>query len=230
MASIIVVEDDLGQQEELVSFLGHAGHRVVGAANGAEMAYCLQHLKPDVVLLDYGLPGESGASLIAHLRKSLGKSVGVVMVTARSQGADRTECRRAGADDYLVKPVDFEELLALIDNLTARLTPSDTANQIPWQIIMSQSRLISPNSSAIELTTWEVMLLVAIANSENQIADRDVLMQAIGKSPATYDIRALEAVISRLRRKLPIDSEGSNPLKSVRNTGYKFVQPLVVFR
>lgn len=240
MARIIVVEDDIGQQEELVSFLehtslGHPGHEVRGVADEAGLERCLSQFSPEIVLLDYNLPGDSGAVLAGRLREKFGASIGIVMVTARSMGADRIECRRAGADDYLVKPIDFEELLALIDNLQARLTLSqppsgEPLSDVPWRLMLAQSELVSPGTAAIPLTAWEVVLLKEIAGAHDQIASRDALVRALGKDPLYYDPRALEAVMSRLRRKLPELEETRNPLEAVRNVGYKFIRPLVVVR
>lgn len=233
MARIIVVEDDIGQREELLSFLRHAEHEVRGVASVYELESCLSQFHPEIVLLDYNLSGETGAVLAAQLRERFGTSVGIVMVTAHSMISDRIECRRAGADDYLIKPIDFGELLALIDNLQARLSPSPPLSgqtSTPWRLIVAQSALIPPDAAAVQLTNWEIILLEAIAESVDQIASRDALIRALGKNPLYYDPRALEAVMSRLRRKLPALEENRNPLESVRNIGYKFIRPLVVVR
>lgn len=235
MARIIVVEDDIEQQEELLSFLEHADHEVRGAANGAELESCLSQFIPDIVLLDYNLPDETGAALAGRLRERFGISIGIVMVTAYGMVSNRIECRRAGADDYLVKPIDFGELLALVDNLQARLAPSpplsvQPPSDAPWRLMVAQSTLVPPDASAILLTAWEVILLEAISGAHDQIASRDILVRSLGKNPIYYDPRALEAVISRLRRKLPALKNGRIPLQAVRNLGYKFIQPLIVVR
>lgn len=235
MARIIVVEDDIGQQEELLSFLLHAGHEVRAVPDGIGLDSCLLQFDPEIVLLDYNLPGETGAALALQLREKFGSSIGIVMVTARGMSADRIECRRAGADDYLVKPIDFGELLVLIDNLQARLPPHQTfpvpsasASGAPWQLLAMQSELVPPDAAAILLTAWEVLLLETIAGAQDQIASRDDLIRALGKNPLYYDPRALEAVMSRLRRKLPQLDENRNPLEAVRGIGYKFIRPLAV--
>jgi DNA-binding response OmpR family regulator len=230
MARIIVVEDDIKQQEELVAFLKHTNHASCGASDSAELEECLSQFTPDIVLLDYNLPGEAGASLARRLREKFGTSVGIVMVTARSLGSDRIESRRAGADNYLVKPIDFGELLVLIDNLHARLTPSQPHSNTPWRLIVAQSELFPPGAAAIALSAWEVTLLEALANARDQIASRDMLIRSLGKDPLYYDPRALEAVISRLRRKLPAIEENRNALEAVRSVGYKFIRPLAVVR
>ncbi|MBI5438550.1 MAG: response regulator transcription factor [Nitrosomonadales bacterium] len=239
MTRIIVVEDDIGQLEELVSFLEYSGHEVCGATNGGELESCLSQFDPEIVLLDYCLPGKTGAALAERLRGRFGTSVGIVMVTALNRGTDRIECRLAGADNYLVKPVNFAELLALIDNMSIRLNSvrldSARPNSLPpreqpWQLLRARSELMPPKSPAILLTSWELSLLLAMAGADNQQADRDTLIKALGKNPSHYDPRALETCMSRLRRKLPGSDNGGNPLQAVRGIGYKFIRPLVVVR
>lgn len=230
MARIIVVEDDIGQLEELVSFLEYAKHEVRGVTDGKGLESCLLQFRPEIALLDYCLPMEDGAMLAGQLRERFGVSVGIVMVTALNRGADRVECRRAGADDYLVKPVNFSELLALIDNMCLRLNPSSPPQQ-SWQLLLARSELKLPGKlPAILLTNWELSLLCAMADADNQQADRDTLIRALGKNPLHYDPRALEASMSRLRRKLPELDNGGNPLQTVRGIGYKFIRPLAVVR
>ncbi len=226
MARIIIVEDDLGQQEELQSFLVYAGHEVLAVTSGGELDQRLRFV-PEIALLDYNLPGESGVDLALRLRRQYGSSVGIVMVTARSLGADRVECRRAGADDYLIKPINFAELLVLIDNLYQRLNPP-APNEESWRLSPVRSELAPPGAAAIPLSGIELLLLQALASTPNRQADRDTLIRALGKDPYAYDPRALEANISRLRRKLPLLEDGRNPLQAMRGMGYQFIRPLTV--
>lgn len=232
MTRIIVVEDDLEQQEELVSFLHHAGHEVLGVISGAALESALANFQPKIVLLDYNLPAETGAMLAARLRLRFGGALGIVMVTARNISADRIASRRAGADDYLVKPVDFGELLVLIDNLHLRISSPHMALSMSgegaWKVLITRAELIPPGSAAIALTSWEVLLLEALARSDQQQASREILIQALGRSELSYDPRALEARMSRLRRKLPMLDNTRNPLEAVRGAGYKFTKPLLV--
>lgn len=226
MARIIIVEDDVGQQEELQSFLVYAGHQVLSVGSGVELDKRLQFI-PDIALLDYNLPGETGVEIALRLRKKFGHGIGLVMVTARSLGVDRVECRRAGADDYLIKPVNFAELLALIDNLVLRMKPPLPSAEA-WRIQVARSELVPPGAPAIPLSGLELLLLQALANTQNGQADRDTLIRALGKNPIAYDPRALEANISRLRRKLPLLEDGRNPLQAMRGMGYQFIRPLTV--
>jgi DNA-binding response OmpR family regulator len=88
--------------------------------------------------------------------------------------------------------------------------------------------LIPPGAPAIPLSGLELLLLQALASSSNRQADRDTLIRALGKNPVAYDPRALEANISRLRRKLPLLEDGRNPLQAMRGMGYQFLRPLTV--
>ena len=97
-------------------------------------------------------------------------------------------------------------------------------------MLLARSELMPPRSPAIPLTSWELSLLRTMAVADNQQADRDTLIKALGKNPSHYDPRALETCMSRLRRKLPGLDNGSNPLQTVRGVGYKFIRPLVVVR
>ena len=228
MARIIIVEDDIGQQEELQSFLIYAGHEVLAVTNGEELNKRLQFV-PEIALLDYNLPRESGVELALRLRKQYGTGIGIVMVTARSLGTDRVECRRAGADNYLIKPVNFGELLALIDNLYLRLKPPAPSEET-WRLMLIRSELMPPGEPAIPLSGLELLLLQALANTPNRQADRDTLVRALGKNPLAYDPRALEANVSRLRRKLPLLEDGRNPLQAMRGMGYQFIRPLTIVK
>ncbi len=226
MARIIIVEDDFGQQEELLRFLISVGHDVRSVSDGGALDLCLLQFTPDVVLLDYNLPGESGVTIAARLRKHFSSAVGLVMISARSRAIDRVECRRAGVDDYLIKPVDFSELLALIDNLCLRLKSPVAEDE--WCLLVSRFELVPPGIPPIHLTGWELLLLQALASKPNRQADRDTLIRALAKNPRAYDPRALEASISRLRQKLPVMEDGRNPLQAVRGMGYQFIRPLRV--
>jgi DNA-binding response OmpR family regulator len=224
-----VVEDDLAQQEELLSFLALAGHAAQGAGSGAALERCLQQFTPAIILLDSNLPDTSGVVLAERLRERFGLALGIVMVTARGQVADRIACRRVGADDYLVKPIDFRELLTLIDHLLRRLPALNDPADV-WTLWPTRAELQPPGERPVRLAVSEVALLTALAAQQHQQASRDSLIRALGKDPLSYDPRALETGISRLRRKLPPMPDGHKPLQAMRGTGHQFLQPLVIAR
>jgi DNA-binding response OmpR family regulator len=94
--------------------------------------------------------------------------------------------------------------------------------------LLVRSELVPPDGTPIPLSGLELLLLQALANTHNKQADRDTLIRALGKNPLAYDPRALEASISRLRRKLPPLEDGRNPLQAMRGMGYQFIRPLTV--
>ncbi|NNM81797.1 MAG: response regulator transcription factor, partial [Burkholderiales bacterium] len=202
----------------MLAFLRHTAHDAVGVENGIELENCLTRFTPDIALLDYNLPGDRGPVLARMLRERYGVAIGIVMVTARTQGVDRIECRRAGADVYLVKPVDFGELLMVIENLVMRLRPAQNVD-VPWKLFLARSELVPPGLSAIVLTHQESLLLSAIARAKHRSITREDLIHALGKDPDSYDDRALESCISRLRRKLLKVKKGRNPLHVLRGFG-----------
>lgn len=227
MARIIVVEDDLAQQEELVSFLVLAGHDATGADSGRALELYLQQFTPEIILLDYNLPDNSGVELAERLHAQFDMMIGIIMVTARGGVVDRIDCRRAGADNYLVKPIDFQEMLVIIDNLLLRIRPSMHGDEV-WTVYRTRAELQQPGGATVQLAAFEVAILVALAEQEHYRASRDTLIRAMGKDPLVYDPRALEAVISRLRRKLPPLEYGRNPLQVVRGSGYQFLRALTI--
>jgi two-component system phosphate regulon response regulator OmpR len=124
----------------------------------------------------------------------------------------------------VVKPVVIQELLAIIRNLSRRLRPA--SHRIAWQLSLVAATLSPPGHAAIPLTAWEVTVLREFAAAPNQQISRDKLIEALGKSPDIYDQRALEAGISRLRKKLPPSPDGTPVLQALRSIGYRFNRPL----
>lgn len=228
MATIIVVEDDLEQLEELIFILNLADHQALGAVSAAALEEHLVSNRPDIVLLDYNLPDATGVEIATRLRQQFGQELGIVMVTARGQGVDRVECRRAGANDYLVKPINFTELLAVIENLLAYVKPGWPGSQSVWQICPDELLVVPPGKEGIGITFQESLLLMAFAKAPDQLASREDLIRALGHEAHAYDERSLEATASRIRKKLPVLPDGRSPLQAVRGVGYKFLQQLTI--
>jgi two-component system phosphate regulon response regulator OmpR len=229
MTRIIVVEQDVEQKEQLLCFLSHAGHEVRGACNGEEMNALLKRFTPHIALLDCDGKSEheDAVMLTRQLHDRYKSTIGIIVVSSHDDIRERVACRLAGADHHLLKPIIFNELLAIIDNLAQRLTPS--SRDQAWRLLATESALSIPDHPLIELTGWEYTVLCAIAASPNQQIDRANLIRAIGKNPEVYDQRALEAGMSRLRRKLPPVGNGS-ALQAVRGTGYRLNHPVAILR
>lgn len=218
MTRILVIEDNHDLLEELCFQLRHHHHEVLGLPNGDSLEAALANFAPQLLLLDLGLPGEDGLSIAARLRQQQ-PQLGIIMLTARTQLHERLLGHDQGADHYLCKPVELAELLAVITSLSRRLP--DLAAPF-WQLRRADSSLLCPHGMVISLSHNESLLLHCLQQAAEHQASREELIRALGEDPYLYDERRLEALISRLRRKINQSTATTCPLKSWRNKGYSF--------
>ena len=157
--------------------------------------------------------------------------MGIVMLTARGDINDRVAGFGHGADIYLVKPADLRELSAVIHSLYQRnhraIRPE---RQAFWQLDGQTSELVSPDGRAVLLTPREFLLMRALADAAPEPVTRAHLVGTMGYRDFDFDYRRLETAMSRLRRKIEGDGDGSSsPLRSARSVGYVFVAPIRVW-
>lgn len=218
---IAIVENNPALRDALVFKLSTLGYSTMAFADGAAFDPAITSNPPwAVVVIDLALPAGDGMLLSRHMRQA-SKSVGIVMLGYRNNATDRLQAQREGADNYLGKPVDMDELAAVVNILARRAEPV-TATRSDWQLNDVCMTLTSPQGAKIDLTLSEVELVRALALRGDHFADRDALIKSIGKQPDCYDPRALEVMVSRLRRKLGDPS----PLRAVRARGYVFAADL----
>ncbi len=223
MIHVALVEDHAALREEIAFLLGHQGFRVSPCADGPTLDALLATEGCDVVVLDVGLPGEDGFSIAERLRSI--PHLGVVMLTARGALEDRVRGLRGGADAYLVKPVDWRELAAVIESVVRRL-PEPDASAEAWQLRAGGRRLLAPDGTIIELTHTEAALLIRLAeDAPNPVAREALMIAAIGV-PLDGDFRRLEVALSRLRLKINAAVPNANPIRAARGKGYTFVAPI----
>lgn len=219
-----VVEDVPVLLEDLCFHLRQAGYDVAGFRDGPAMRRDLAAGAPDIVVLDVGLPGESGIQ-VAEMLRAAHPRVGIVMLTGRSMLQDRLAGRGAGADEYLCKPVQLDELMLVLQNLARRMLPEAPA--AAWVLDVPALLLTSPQGVAVELTAAETHFVRALAGAPSRHLPRRQLVEAMGFVWETYDERRLEAIVSRLRHKLAAQIDlDRNPLRSRRGEGYAFLEPL----
>lgn len=232
--SIAIVEDDSDQLHSIEEFLLDSGYSVWGAGS-AEAFYKGFTVQPvDVVLLDLGLPGEDGLS-VASLLKSR-PEVGVIILSARDSLDDRLAGMRAGADRYLVKPVNLLELAANIDATASRLAPrtavdpagSLVAATIPvakaacWVLAMKDWVLSSPQGKCLQLTTHEFMFLQQLLRADGQpVSKRDLSTHLFG-ARAQNGAERLNLLLTRLRKKAAEAFSEPLPVKTLHQIGYAF--------
>lgn len=218
---IIVVEDQVDLQDELIYFLAKSGHDASGVSNGIELNQAMARQRPDLLLLDIGLPGEDGIAIAHRLRNTPGMAI--VMLTARSAEEDRIRSFEGGADNYLVKPVNYRELQAVLDRASQRLNRATWKVPATWQLQRRGRLLISPAGQEVPLTGMELCLLEAMVRNARQATSRRALVRAMGCDPLTFDERRLEVRLSRLRKKIRDLTGCDDPLKSEWGFGYIFM-------
>lgn len=223
---ILVVEDEPDLCEAMVSFLQLEGFQTVGVGNVAAADACLKAHPIDIVILDVGLPDRDGIAWIRQSESTRDK--GLIVTTARGELSDRIRGLAAGADAYLVKPVEFEELHLIVTNLANRLGCGVPSPFPGWKLAPIHWELISLEGDVIKLTRSETLLLAKLAASPGQTVQRDELIRALGYEPETYDLRRLEILVRRLRNKVRLQSSIPLPLETVHGQGYAFAADIAV--
>ncbi len=225
---IAIVEDDIDQLHSIEEFLLDAGYPVWGAGS-AESFYRNFMVNPvDVVILDIGLPGESGLSVAKLLMDR--PQVAVIMLSARDSLNDRLLGLRSGADRYLIKPVSLLELAANIDAVGKRLAlhPDEPnrhvsePSQAPWTLATQDWQLISPQGLVLPLTTHEFALLNCLIRSQGKVVSKQELITQIQGARAQNGNERLNLLVARLRKKASDTLTEALPLKTAHQLGYAF--------
>jgi DNA-binding response OmpR family regulator len=227
--SVSLVEDESVLREEIAFQLRQRGFDVNTFCN-AEVFYRFLATRPrTVAVLDIGLPGEDGLTIARHLRAH-DPQMGLVFLTARHLREDRLEGLSAGADAYLVKPVDLDELVLVLNRLIARCTANSQtvisatsrANDPLglWLLQIATATLQAPDGSSIRLTISELQLLQVLTSKAGDACSHAEICRALGLLPDEWSRHRLEVIISRLRRKVVREIGLELPLRTVRGTGY----------
>jgi DNA-binding response OmpR family regulator len=214
---ILVVEDEPQISNFLRVGLGYEGFSVAIAEDGHEALAELKRFKPQLVILDLMLPGISGMELAERMRAD--PKLMIIMLTARDQVEDRIAGLNAGADDYLVKPFDFEELVARIHAVTRRRgSPEAPVLQAGQLILDRESRAVTMNGDAVELTAKEFELLLLFMTHPGKVLSRRFILDQVWGNEF-YDENNVEVYIRYLRRKLG-DTE-HELIETLRGVGYR---------
>jgi DNA-binding response OmpR family regulator len=234
---IILVEDDAAQREEAVMALQLAGLAAFGVPDGQVLDQMMAQHPVDVVVLDVGLPGESGLEIAARLaaRES---PMGIIMLTARGMLADKLKGMVSGSDVYLVKPADPRELIANIVALRrrmsgTRLDPGQPAplRQEGWVLSDGGHQLsyVPGGSATVTLSALQRRLLLAFRSAKTgQALNRESIMDALGHEGDVMDPHRLETLVSRLRLKVRRQLGQDLPLKAIPGLGYALTQTIGV--
>ncbi|MFB1011751.1 MAG: response regulator [Thiopseudomonas sp.] len=221
---LLVVEDEPLLRHHLHTRLGEAGH-VVNAVADAETALALQQdTHHDLAIIDLGLPGMDGMTLIRELR-SAGHTLPVLILTARGNWQNKVEGLAAGADDYVVKPFQFEELEARLNALLRRssgfVQPVVSAGPLELDLNRKQASI---HNEALALTAYEYRILEYLMLNHQQVIAKERLMEQLYPGEQERDANVIEVLMGRLRRKLEA-GVGFRPIQTVRGQGYVFDEP-----
>lgn len=222
LPTLAVVEDDRTFREDvLMPVLSHSGFSVVGMSGALELYRSMTVRSYDLVLLDIGLPDEDGFSIAAHLR-GLSPRIGIVMLTGYDSNQDRMRGLRAGADAYLPKPVDMEELVTTLRNLARWVVPEASAahTHAKWRLDERGWCILTPRGVQIEMNLAERQVMAMLASAAGMPVQREALIARLVKNAHDFDPHRLEMLIHRLRKKCQQVAEEELPLRAVRSVGY----------
>ena len=232
---LAVIEDNADLLDELLAWLGYRGFEVWGTRS-AEAFWRQLHSHPvDIVLIDIGLPGEDGFSVLSYLHE-LGH-YGLVVVSARGQQQDKLQALSLGADAYLIKPVNFAHLAETLTALGARLQQDRPAPQQPemasaapapapapatglWRL--HEDKLISPDARTLELTQQEYRLVELLMRNRNEVCSKLDLHACLFAHESEPDLHRIDVVVSRLRHKAR--QQGIHlPVRAIFGKGLAFI-------
>ena len=226
--AILVVEDEPAIQELIAVNLQHAGHQVLRAGNVPEAEALIREVLPDLVLLDWMLPGPPGTSFARQLRTDQRtKDIPIIMLTARAQEQDKVAGLEGGADDYVTKPFSPRELLARIKAVMRRRAPqfTDDIVEISGLKLDPGSHRVTGAGAAIELGPTEFRMLHFFMTHPERVYSRAQLLDEVWGDHVFVEERTVDVHIRRLRQAL--ESTGHDRLvETVRGTGYRFRRSL----
>jgi two-component system response regulator ResD len=223
--SVLVVDDEPTIAEVVARYLERAGYRTRVAADGAAAIEAAALQRPDLVVLDLMLPRIDGLEVMRRLREQDRERIAVILLTAKSEEADRVIGLRLGADDYVVKPFSPAELVARVDAVLRRIDTSPEQEE-PIELgdltIDPAARRVFVRGEEALLTQREFDLLIFMARHPGQVFSRNQLMDAVWQYAFYTDTSTVTVHIRRLRSKIELDPAEPMHIQTVWGVGYRF--------
>jgi len=223
-ASILIVEDEEPIRILLAYNLVKEGFRVRESESGDDVMHLVGEERPDLIVLDWMLPGLSGIEVCRLLRaRAETRDIPVVMLTARGEESERVRGLATGADDYVVKPFSLPELIARIRSLLRRANPESVADRLEAGDLSldRRTRRVSRGARDIDLSPTEFRLLEHLMQNPGRVYSRPQLLDAVWGSDVYVDERTVDVHVGRLRKSLKRGRQ-SDPIRTVRGMGYAF--------
>ena len=220
--SVLVVEDEAAQLEVLTYNLEAEGVRVTRAETGDEALMLVEEDRPDIILLDWMLPGVSGIEICRRLKASVEtRKVPIIMLSARSEEVDKVRGLETGADDYMVKPYSVVELMARVRTQLRRTRPATVGERLEFGDIMldAETHRVERAGQDIKLGPTEFRLLSTFMEKPGRVWSREQLLDRVWGRDIYVDTRTVDVHIGRLRKAL-CRHGGDDPVRTVRGSGY----------
>jgi DNA-binding response OmpR family regulator len=221
---IMIVDDEPKIIRFIAANLKSLGFETVACQSGAEALEKMEAVDPDLILLDLMMPGMDGFEVLRRLRGY--SSVPVIMLTARSNGADKVQGLNLGADDYLTKPFSLDELFARVNavlrRLDGRMPAPSTVSELnvgPVSVNLAQRR-IRLGSAEVKFTETEYNLFVLLLQHEGKVMTHEQLLSEIWGSEYRDEVEYLRVTIARIRQKLKAHTEGQELIVTYPGVGY----------
>lgn len=230
---IYVVDDDVEICQSLEEYLPEMGYEVLTASDGSDLQDALATFRPDLIVLDLGLPGDDGFTLAQEIRAT--SEVPIIMLTGRSDEVDRIVGLEVGADDYVTKPYSPREFLARLKAVLRRTRRTESAEPAAadainaevvdfagWKFDLVDRRLVSQSGVEVKLTNSEFSILAALVAAPQRVLSRSELLAFSRKYGDEVHERSIDNQIYKLRHKLEEDSKDPRLIKTQRGVGYIF--------
>ena len=223
MTTVLVVEDEIEIARIVRDYLRNAGFEVIVVGDGGSAVASVRSAKPDLLVLDLGLPGRDGLDVAREIRRW--SDTPIVMLTARGDETDRIVGLELGADDYVVKPFSPKELVARVRAVLRRSRAAARGDEIvrAGDVEIDTGRMrVSVGGAPVELTPTEFQLLATLAREPGRVFTRSQLLDAVhGVAIETYE-RAIDAHVKNLRRKIEPTPGDPRYVVTVHGVGYRF--------
>lgn len=218
---VLVIEDEVRLREQIRAKLDLEGYQADAAGDGKDGLYIASEYPLDAIIVDLGLPGLSGMEVVRQLRAA-GNTTPILILTARSRWQDKVEGLEAGADDYLTKPFQMEELLARLKALIRRAAAAGSQELLCGPIALDlAAQKVTLHGQPVDLTTFEYRLLEYLMTHRGKVVPKRELADYLYPHNEDRDSNVLEVLVGRLRKKL--DPDGTLlPVETLRGRGYRF--------
>ena len=219
---VLVVEDEPAQREVIAYNLEAEGFAVARAESGDEALLLIEEDAPDLLLLDWMLPGVSGIEICRRLKmRAETRDVPIIMLSARSEEVDRVRGLETGADDYVVKPYSIVELMARVRSQLRRTRPASVGQRLQFEDIVldAETYKVTRGDQPLKLGPTEFRLLTTFMEKPGRVWSREQLLDRVWGRDIYVDTRTVDVHIGRLRKVL-CQYGGPDPVRTVRGAGY----------